>query len=85
MLATASPVTRLVNLGLAPQKIVGPPRDQTDRDLPRTNGVGVALAYGAYCIVPFAPRKSRLVTGPVMAIDVIDLLIARVEDCGDNH
>ena len=40
-----SPVTRLVPVGL------GPPRDQTDRDLPRTNGVCVALAYGAYATV----------------------------------
>ena len=28
-----------------------PPRHQTDRNLPRTNGVGVALAYGAYATV----------------------------------
>ena len=41
-----SPVTRLVPVGLAP-----PPRHQTDRDLLRTNDVGVALAYGAYATV----------------------------------
>ena len=47
-----SPVNKLIPVGLEPpQKIVGPLRDQTDRDLPRTNGVGVALAYGAYATV----------------------------------
>ena len=48
------------------QKIVGPPRDQTDRDLPRTNGF--ALAYGAYATVYRSEcpplRESGLVTGP---------------------
>ena len=71
----ASPVTRLVHVGLAPpplkiyitniqprhqvgscgswppRELLPPHRDQTDRDLPRTNGVGVALAYGAYATV----------------------------------
>ena len=64
----------LVPVGLAPpQKIVGPSRNQTDRDLPRIIGVGVALAYGAYATVylseclqsPECPsRESGLVTGP---------------------
>ena len=34
----------------SPEKLL-PPTDQTDRDLPRTNGVGVVLAYGAYATV----------------------------------
>ena len=38
-----SPVTRLVPVGLDPPH----PRRSTDRDLPRTNGVGVALAFYA--------------------------------------
>ena len=54
---------------LPPPENCCPPRDQTGprRDLPRTIGVGVILAYGAYATVnaPLgAPRKSVLVTGP---------------------
>ena len=53
-------------------KLLGP--QQPDRDLPRTNGVGVALAYGVYATVYRSecpqgpecppPRESGLVTGP---------------------
>ena len=53
-------------MGLAP-----PPRDQTNRDLPRTYGVGVALAYSAYATVyrsecpqgPEWPPPQRIIAG----------------------
>ena len=65
---------------MGPPEYCWPPRDKTDRDLPRTNGVGVALAYGDYATVyrsecpqgpecPF-PRESGLVTGLSVVIDI---------------
>ena len=59
--------------GSCPPEKCWAPRDQTDRDLPRTNGV--ALAYGAYATVyrsecpqgpEWPPRESGLVTGPYL-------------------
>ena len=47
-----SHVTKLVSVGLGPpRKLLDPLEDQTDRHLPSTDGVGVALAYGAYVTV----------------------------------
>ena len=72
--AYSKPVTRLVPVDLGPPGKLLPPRDQINRNLPRTNGIGVALAYGAYATVHRSecpqgpecppPRESGLVKGP---------------------
>ena len=71
--AYSKPVTRLVPVDLGPPGKLLPPRDQINRNLPRTNGIGVALAYGANATVyrnecpmgPNAPQRIRAGDGAV--------------------